>query len=566
MGTFGRPCFAKSKHRLSEKRSFSTVSDRPQKRSVFLFRFASSAAQTQRREQHINACQQDERNCDDRHAVLPRGHVDHLEVGQHIRLSARLELGAEHHQQDVDDERANFEVQEVEREQVHHQTVAYDMYNDGQLGREARHARTEDAHDHDRQNRHAVITPHLVEKGADAGRQVEQERRDDDGREAEHDAELLCDLDQLCVGALLLRDDRQDVEREQRHRAVQDRVKRRKNSAEHDCGEKAEDGGRQDVLDEGRVRHVEVGQHAAVTDELDDAGRNEEHRTEYERQTGQQRALLRFLEVFRAEHALHDRLVGAVIRNVIDAAAEQDHRPRDVRRLRVRRLNGVQMLGRGGRENADALRDAAVAQRDEREHGNEHDRADDEDQTVERVRDRDRLEAAEDRIDAADNAERDAHDGRRHKAVAAHECGDAENTLHGDRAGVEHERKHGNDIRDKEDERYDDARCAVKAALQKFRDGGDAELEVLRDEEQRHQRQRDRTHGLPAHRRHAGGVALSVSSDELLCRQIGHHQRAEDDDSGQTASAEEVAVLVRLVRILGFDPAYKCHQRGDKYK
>ena len=26
MGTFGRPCFAKSKHRLSEKRSFSTVS------------------------------------------------------------------------------------------------------------------------------------------------------------------------------------------------------------------------------------------------------------------------------------------------------------------------------------------------------------------------------------------------------------------------------------------------------------------------------------------------------------------------------------------------------------
>ena len=57
-------------------------------------------------------------------------------------------------------------------------------------------------------------------------------------------------------------------------------------------------------------------------DELNDAGRDEEHRAEHERQTGDQSALLRFLEVFRAEHALHDGLIGAVVRNVVDAAAK----------------------------------------------------------------------------------------------------------------------------------------------------------------------------------------------------------------------------------------------------
>ena len=54
MGTFGRPCFAKSKHRLSEKRSFSTGSDRsvlPRSFSLFLIFlpvFAADAAAVER--------------------------------------------------------------------------------------------------------------------------------------------------------------------------------------------------------------------------------------------------------------------------------------------------------------------------------------------------------------------------------------------------------------------------------------------------------------------------------------------------------------------------------------
>jgi len=106
----------------------------------------------------------------------------------------------------------------------------------------------------------------------------------------------------------------------------------------------------------------------------------------------------------------------------------------------------------------------------------------------------------------------------------------------------------------------------VKAAFQKFRDSGNAEFEILRDEEQRHQRQCDRAHGFPAHCGHTGGVALTVAAYQLLCRQVGHHQRAEDDQTAQASAAKKVTVFAGLVRSLGFKPAYECHRYSDKHK
>ena len=41
----------------------------------------------------------------------------------------------------------------------------------------------------------------------------------------------------------------------------------------------------QDVFDEGRVRHIKIGQHAAVSDKLDDVGRDEEERAEHQRES-----------------------------------------------------------------------------------------------------------------------------------------------------------------------------------------------------------------------------------------------------------------------------------------
>lgn len=172
-----------------------------------------------------------------------------------------------------------------------------------------------------------------------------------------------------------------------------------------------------------RVCHVKVGQYAAVTDELDNAGRYQEDRAEYAGQTGQQRAFLCFLQVFRAEYALHDGLVGAPVGDVVDAAAKYNHRPRNVRRLCVSRLDRIQVLRRGGSEmrmpSAMLPSPSAINAR-----------------TGIRMtapmmkmmpfRESDTgygLQAAEDCIDTADDAECDAHYSGCHKAIAAHQCG-----------------------------------------------------------------------------------------------------------------------------------------------
>ena len=95
-----------------------------------------------------------------------------------ICFLARCSLGQNRHQDQVNYECAYFKVQEVERQKVHHQAIAYDMDNDGSLRCEARHARSQNTHNNDGQNRNAVVTPHLIEEGADAGRQIQQERCD----------------------------------------------------------------------------------------------------------------------------------------------------------------------------------------------------------------------------------------------------------------------------------------------------------------------------------------------------------------------------------------------------
>ena len=123
----------------------------------------------------------------------------------------------------------------------------------------------------------------------------------------------------------------------------------------------------------------------AIIDELDNAGRYQKDRAEYAGKTGQQRALLCFLQVLSAEYALHDGLVGAPVRDMVDTTAKYDHRPRNVRRLCVGRLDRIQVLRRGGSEKTDAFCDAAVAQRDKCQNRDQDDRADDKDDAVQRV-------------------------------------------------------------------------------------------------------------------------------------------------------------------------------------
>ena len=101
----------------------------------------------------------------------------------------------------------------------------------------------------------------------------------------------------------------------------------------------------------------------AIIDELNNAGRYQKDRAEYAGKTGQQRALLCFLQVLSAEYALHDGLVGAPVEQVVEQHAEEQDRPRNHRRQGVRRIDRVELFCRNiGDEVLNTSKEAAVAE------------------------------------------------------------------------------------------------------------------------------------------------------------------------------------------------------------
>ena len=99
-----------------------------------------------------------------------------------------------------------------------------------------------------------------------------------------------------------------------------------------------------------------------------------------------------------------------------------------------------------------------------------------------------------------------------------------ENLVEGQRTGVQYGRQVSKHVAEQEQERDDLLGGAVKSNLQKFRDGGDAGFQILRQEDQCQRQQRDACVYRPAHGAHVGRVALSGLSDQLFGGQVGHFQ------------------------------------------
>ena len=320
-------------------------------------------------------------------------------------------------------------------------------------------------------------------------------------------------------------------------------------------------------MNQSRISHVKIRQYTAVANTLDDTRHDEEQRAEYAYKTGEKCTLLCFLQVLCAEYTLHDGLVCAPVGNVVDAASEDNHRPRNFRCLRVPRLDGIQVSRRCIADHAaDAGSQAAITENDKCQNRNDNNSADDEDDAVERVGYGYGLQTAEDCVNAADDTEGNTHDGCCKEAIAAEQFGNVKDTLHSDRAGIKNQRKHGNDICYEEDKGDQNAGCAVITVFQKLRDSCNAELQIARYEEQRHQCQRNRAHGFPAHCGDTDGISLTISSYQLFCRQVCHHQRAEDNNTRQASATEEVAFLCGFIRAACLEPADKSNQRRDSDK
>ena len=99
-----------------------------------------------------------------------------------------------------------------------------------------------------------------------------------------------------------------------------------------------------------------------------------------------------------------------------------------------------------------------------------------------------------------------------------------ENLVEGQRTGVQYGRQVSKHVAEQEQERDDLLGGAVKSDLQKFRNGGDAGFQILRQEDQCQRQQRDTCVYRPAHGTHVGRVALSGLSDQLFGGQVGHFQ------------------------------------------
>ena len=172
----------------------------------------------------VDCCENRKGHNNDWNAVLPRRHIDNFQVRQFVWRLARLDLGASPQQNDVNNECGYFKVEEVQRNGIHQNAVYNDVNNNGELRCEVRDVLVEHTHHCDSQNRYAVVAPHLIQEGADASRQIHEERSDHDGSQAKNNAEALSNRDFLLCGALLLGDNRQNIKGEQRHGAVEYRV------------------------------------------------------------------------------------------------------------------------------------------------------------------------------------------------------------------------------------------------------------------------------------------------------------------------------------------------------
>ena len=236
----------------------------------------------------------------------------------------------------------------MQRNRIQHDTIYNDVQSEHHLRRKVWYAGVEHAHHDNCQTRNTVVSPHGIQERADACRNVHDKRSNEDGCKTQNGAKGLGNLDVFCIVALFFADCRQNVQRKQCHCGVEHGIKGGQDGAEHGSCEEAQNRLRQNGVDENRIRLVKDFQRAAVHNILNDAWAHQKQRAEYAQEACEQSALLTFRQVLGAQGALNDGLVGAPVGYMVDAASNDNHRPRNVRRLCIVWPDGVQMIRRCG--------------------------------------------------------------------------------------------------------------------------------------------------------------------------------------------------------------------------
>ena len=293
-----------------------------------------------------------------------------------------------------------------------------------------------------------------------------------------------------------------EIQRVKRYAAVQCRVKGRQDRTEQNRCNDAEQPVRNNCGDQRRVCQVAVCQ--AVSEEAvsQQTADGDEERVQQLEERGEYGASLCLCQILGSQRALDDGLVGAPVEQVVEQHTEEQDRPRNHRRQGVRRIDSVELFRRNiGDKVLNTGKEAAVA---EDADGQDRDQqtADQQAHAVYGIGYCNCLQAAEDRVDRTDNADRNTQDRDALISGDAEQLIQMEDLVEGQRTGVQYGRQVGQHIAEQEQERDDLLGGTVKSNLQKFRNGGDAGFQILRQEDQCQGQQRDARVYRPAHRTH----------------------------------------------------------------
>ena len=281
----------------------------------------------------------------------------------------------------------------------------------------------------------------------------------------------------------------------------------------------------------------------------DHAGDNEEEDRQELEEAGGDAAAAGLPLGRRAENALDDILVRAPVPEADDGRAEEHADPRVIvvevpghpAGFLDRRPGPLDAVGHEGFPQVEHVRAgdapqlAPAAEGLQAEVGHQG-RADDEDEGLDGLGVGDRLEAAEDRVEAGDE---DDQDGADPEAVEAEPVQVGQQDAEDDPAGVDADGHLGQNVGDEGDERQGRPGRRREAALQELGHGEDLGAHVERHE---HPGQHEQAPGveLVVGHGHTVGRAGPGQADEVLGADVRGEDRGADDEPAEVAPGQEV--------------------------
>ena len=432
---------------------------------------------------------------------------------------------------------------------------------------QALHEHAEEEHGEDRRpdvGRHALQVLVEAARALDHRDPGEADQHHHDGRDAADPHQLRLRR----AGPEL----RVEVDREERRAGVEHAGERAHEGGEQPGDDDAAHAGRQDVAHHQRERRLRRRRHHLAGRRIDehrqaralaglgqrqrDHARDDEDEDRQQLEEGREDGAATGLRlVGRAERALHDVLVGAPVPEADDRRAEQHAQPRVVavevprdaagflhRRPRAFEAGRHQRLPQVEHLRPEHRPQLAPAAEDVETVDGQHQRADHEDQRLDRFGVGDGAHPAEHRVDAGqdDDQHRPDPEAVQHDAAEL-QLHAGQQRAEDDAAREDADRDLGDHVGDQRDQRQDPARRRREAPLEELRHRVDARPDVERHQHPAEHQQAPRVQ-LVVRERDAAGGAGAGQADEVLRADVGGEDRRADHEPAEVAAGQEVVV------------------------